>query len=226
MNTEIANKQETALAAPSSLMDDCVVPNDKLMIPRLLLLQSNSQAVTTAGAAIGTYYNNITEENYGEIVEFIPIKLGFGAVYLDKDEGFKCRSADGITNMFGDKCKECPFGCYYKNWSEDRMPSKCSETIDVLAIERTSKQPLVVTFKRTAYPEGKRLVTNLKLRQEALSIVLGGEKRLNEKKQAYVVPKIKAMKPITAEEREAAASWKRTFQTTAYDVAQETEVVD
>lgn len=203
----------------NSLIDIGDIPSDKLTIPRLSLLQSNSDAVQNSDFPVGQYHNTVTNSLYGETVQIIPLKIHFGAIYIINGEGMKCKSVDGITNMYGDPCAECPFGVNYKVWTEKERP-KCSETIDILAMEAESGEPIIFTFKVNGYKEGKRLVTNLKLNKQACAVRLGAEKEKNEKGTFYV-PKVKALVPLNKEQFEAAMYWKESLATKSYETVEE-----
>lgn len=213
---DVVETKETALSTEvmSLVADD--IPSDHIIIPRIGLLQAMSDAVQEAGEKQGTFHNNVTNENYGETVEIIPIKTQFGALYLTNEEGLKCKSADGITNMFGDKCAECPFGVSYKVW-EGKNPPKCSETFDILGVETTSMSPAVVTFKNSAFKNGKKLATQLKLTRTATSVVIGSFKDKNDK-GTFFVQEAKTQKPLTPEQYAIAVKWKETFKTKTLDV--------
>jgi len=212
------DKTQALTVAPlQSLVDDVDIPSDKLIIPRLTLLQSNSDAVQEHGEAVGSYRNTVTGENYGETVEIIPLKPAFGAIYFVQGEGMKCRSHDGVTSIHGEKCAQCPFGVNYKTWNKDNAP-KCQETIDVLSIETTSMQPAVLTFRSTSYKAGKIFVTNLRLNKSAQAYRFGARREKNDKGAFFVIEQ-KASVPLTQEQYDAAARWKESFKTVSYDVA-------
>lgn len=227
MSTKEMTKKESAeisteVLMPSFIDDD--IRADKLIIPRLNLLQALSDAVQQDGQKQGTYNNSVTNENYGETVEVTPIKINYGAVYMTKADGLICKSVNGITNMHGDKCMECPYGVNYKQWTktkegEDAKPG-CSETIDLICAEIPSMNPLAVTFRSSSYKEGQRLTTQLKMAKSASAVRLGSEK-INGKKGTYFTPAVKAFNPLTPEQYAAASKLRESLKTVDYSVSED-----
>ena len=195
------------------------IPTDKILIPRINLLQALSDAVQSDGQKQGTFNNSITKENYGETVNLIPLSIKFGALYLEKGVGMKCRSADGVTNMFGDSCAKCPFNVNYKTWHEGKPP-KCTQTVDLLALETETMQPAVLTFRATSYKEGLRLATQLKLSRQAIAVRIGGFKDKNDHGTFFIL-KMLAVTPLSKEQHEIALKWREMLKQSAYEVADE-----
>lgn len=223
MSTELVTTPIAGALAPTDaapLFDLDSIPADKLIIPRLNVLQSNSKAVQDLGHVVGTFHNNVTNENYGSQVRLIPVKMSFGAVYMTVDEGLKCRSTDGITSMYGELCQQCPFGVYHGGDWKNGEPPECSATIDMLCVEATSLQPMLLTFRNTSYKEGRRIVTNLRMVNRARTMVIGTEKEKNAKGTFYVL-KLQALNPPTEAEYATATEWKQSLSTKAFDVVDE-----
>lgn len=183
------------------------IPMDKVKVPRLSLLQALSEQVTDLKHESGTFEDTITGINYGEKVALIPVKIGFGALYMDNEDGLKCKSNDGITNIRGEKCSECPFGVFYKDWAEDGTPPECSETVDVLCLEKEGLSPMIMTFKSSSYKEGKKLASALKFKKSTDAIILGRTQEKG-KKGTYWSPKIERFEPIDEMQFEAAKSFR------------------
>jgi len=197
-------------SAADGFFDDQEAPQDKLIVPRIKLLQSNSTEVTEDGAKIGTYLNNITKDNYGESLQFIPVKFTFGALLITLEDGMKCRSADGITSIFGDKCVQCPFGEYYKNW-RGKIPAKCGETIEAMGLIADTLQPCVVSFRSTSYPAGKKLLSSAKLMGKLRNYVLGSTIAKNDKGRFFVMD-IKSSMDVSLNQLEEAVKWKNCLK--------------
>ena len=226
MSTELIKKEPAALSTEvmGSLVDD-FIPMDKIILPRISVLQPLSDACANGGHKAGSYYNNITTKNLGESFEFIPVGITFGAYKpkdKDKTDDVFCRSSDGVTNMYGQSCAECPFGVNYKIWV-DGEPPKCQETVDVIAFETVDKQPAVVTFKATSFKEGKRLATNIKVNRTAQAIRLGSEKVKNDKGTFYVM-KVKTSNPVEQQDYELALRCRNELKTKKYDVVDDEDM--
>lgn len=214
--SELITQPTQELAVYESLVDDMDIPNDKLIIPRINLLQAMSEAVQERGHKQGTFHNSVSDCNYGDAVTIIPIKINFGALYIAQNEGMKCKSLDGVTNMFGNPCAQCPFGVYYKGEWKDGKPPKCSETIDMLCVDTTNREAAILTFKNTSYKEGRRILTTLKMRRgQALSVTLGADKTKNDSGIFYVI-KQRSIQPVDAESYRLATLWKESLVKTSY----------
>lgn len=196
------------------------IPADKMIIPRLSLLQALSDAVQEDGQKQGTYQNTVTNENYGETLLLIPIvKPAYGALYIEQGEGLKCKSTDGITNMHGDKCEQCPFNAHYNTWVDNRPP-KCSATIDLLCLEATTLTPMVLTFRSVSYKAGQRFITALAMSAKAQAYRIGARREKNDRGTFYTVDP-KGSQPLTEEQYKAAMQWRERFKVTKFEAADE-----
>lgn len=214
--SELIAQPTQEIAVYQSLVDDLDIPNDKLIIPRINLLQALSEAVQERGQPQGTFNNSVTDANYGDTVTVIPIKINFGALYFVKNEGMKCKSVDGVTNMYGNPCSQCPFGVYYRGEWKDGKPPKCSETIDMLCVDTAHREAAILTFRNTSYKEGRRILTTLKMRRgQALSITIGAEKTKNDSGIFYVM-KQKSIQTVDADMYRTASLWKDALLKTDY----------
>jgi len=218
LSTEVKGK---ALSTEvKGFFDDQVIPHDHLVIPRVTLLQSNSERVTENGDKLGTFFNNITMENYGPLFNFIPIKFNYGAAYLTLESGLVCRSDDGITSRDGDACRQCPHGEYYKNWKDKKTPAKCGETVDVFGLDAMSLTPCVLTFKSTSYPVGTRLATTAKLNRKLMVYVIGTRLSSNEKGRFFVMD-VKSSMDVSDTMAAEALRWKDVLGTRKVEVKEE-----
>lgn len=213
-------EQETGLVANEfkSFVDTSEIPKDKLIIPRLNLLQALSPAVQNDAQKQGTFNNSVSNYNYGETVELMPIKPKFGAIYFVKGEGLKCKSNDGITSMHGDKCEQCPFGVNYKIWGKEGEPPACQETVDILCLEVSQLQPVIVTFKSTTRKIGQKIATMLAMNPTAFVIRLGSEKVPNDN-GFHFIHSIKATTKPTADIYNGAKKWSDTLSKVKYEVS-------
>lgn len=203
----IETKSENALATMSNpLADD--VPTDKVKIPRINILNGTSQPIKDRkqGAQIGNFWNNLTDQNYGDVVHLIPVKLNYGAVYMEQGKGLVCRSHDGITSMEGAKCNECPYGVNYNTWKGKEAPG-CAQTVDMLVLEAESMNPAIVTLSKSSYNEGKKISTTIKMSKVPLMITLGYAMKPS-KKGDYASPVMKASRPLTQEQFDTMMRWR------------------
>ena len=207
--TAITKKKETAVDNVENVslvqFDESAMKH--IEIPRISLLQALSDPVQKEGEKQGTYHNAIQSLNYGDNVEIIPVgKIRNGALFIPKgSKKMKCKSMDGITNIFGDKCAQCPFNVNYERW-ENNTPPECKATIDFTVLTLPEMTPALLTFKSEAHKSGKRLMTQLAWAKVPLAITMGAMQKENDKGIFYI-PKVSSQRQLEAEEITEAKSW-------------------
>jgi hypothetical protein len=151
--------------------------------PRVKVVQAMSDE-RTLGVAEGSFYNTLTSEDYGPLLNFIPIGTFKNRVLLVRPEkrkdinsllkkaglpqvgeqvdGLACRSLDmehgrGVP---GTKCSACPLS----EWmGEDQgTPPYCSETYNVTAINDAGDL-IILGFSKSSAKVGKRLFSMMRL---------------------------------------------------------------
>ncbi len=122
----------TPLATPASNVAgfEHMSPDD-LVIPRLRLLQGLSEAVTDERGKPGDWELTVADQIFTSPLTIIPLSVRNGAVLLEQGKGLVCRSNDGLKNMSGTPCSQCPYDSYYKEWVDGVAP-KCAATKDFL----------------------------------------------------------------------------------------------
>jgi hypothetical protein len=217
MNTAVP----AVFQAPSFLSAD--IPMDRVKVPRLSLLQSNSDAVQLLSHTVGTFENSVTGTNHGSTVSLIPIKVGFGAVYMKQGEGLKCKSMDGITSINGDKCAECPFGACWSKWTgaDGKTPPECDATVDIICLTM-DLEPVVMTFRSTGMREGKKLASALKFNKTLKAFKLTSVREKNDS-GTFFVPKVMAFEDVDSMQYDAAVTFRGQVDGGKV-VVQETEV--
>lgn len=88
-----------------------------IALPRIVLTQSLSQAVSDGKAPVGVYWNTLTETVVGGAFHFVPVLPFRNRVRLVVGQGLRCRSID-MVNGQGDPGILCD-QCEYKDWPED-----------------------------------------------------------------------------------------------------------
>lgn len=186
---------------------------EDMLIPRLRLLQALSQAVSDGIGAAGQFQDSLTEEVLGDNVEIVLLGMRNGAAYFEPGQGLVCKSVDGISSIRGDSCKDCPFGQYHREWRDDKAP-KCSSTKEFLCVTKDtvagkSSRPIAVSFMRSSFPIGKKLITMARLTGEdifANSYVIKSKKEKNDKGVFYKMDVSKGAH-LTQEELVKANHW-------------------
>lgn len=237
MSNEIAVKQESSLAVSTGSLIDSDITNDMIKVPRVTLLQSNSPIVqsgveTPEGPKtfrIGTFHESLTNDNFGDTLDFIPFMVNAGAVYLKQDEGLICRSSDRVNNMHGGKCAECPYtddagrSCHYDNWGKDAKGNKikpvCQKAFDVMAYLVEAKRPVLLTFKSSAISTWEAIATSLKAKKIANhdAVRIKAEK-VTDGMKIYQVPKLVCTYSASAADRDDALLWRQVMKAEGYVV--------
>lgn len=217
MENELIKKDPSEITTEvTSFYDDVELPADKRQVPFIKLLQSQSDEVSIDGEENGSFKNPLTMENYGKTLSIIPIKPMYGAVLLgDDNRSIVCKSNNGVTNLEGDSCSNCPHGCYYRTWGKDlrtgkAIPPKCKETVNVVCLLADSLLPVVISFKSNARPTGDKLINAFKARAR-MGLFVFKLVSIFEKspKGTYFVPKLSPeVVPANAEQISAAVQFK------------------
>lgn len=180
MTKEIAKKESTALATPmqnQSWGSENIDASD-VVIPKLLLMQGQSEYVAEGKAKLGDIVRSTTGEVLGDSkkgVEIIPIMSFKTWTILEKIGGkFEFRSVEPITADNVNEPLEWSVG--NSVWRRDRclnfyvlLPSDIKR--EAAALEKLKKTgafpdpkdallPCVLSFRRTSYTAGKALSTH------------------------------------------------------------------
>lgn len=159
--------------APAFMAEDAgkydqAMKTDDIMLPRLSLAQDMSEqtkkreALYIEGLEVGEFFNNVTSEIYGGVLQFIPIKFFRQRIYFKEERGTgeHCRSMNGETGgvLHPESCDSCQYSKF-----ADGQPPVCTEFKNwLIAMLHPQTGMLVMTvlpFKVTSLTAGKRLNT-------------------------------------------------------------------
>lgn len=193
--------------------------SEDLIIPRLRLLQGLSEAVTSGDGKMGQFQDSLNGEILGDSIEVVLLGLKNGAVYFEQGVGMQCKSLDGISNMEGVKCTDCPYNQYYgKRWAKDEDPPKCSATKEFICVTRATlngqeQRPIVVSFLKTSYKQGRKLASIARL--SGRDIFAGAyvitSQMMKNAKGTFAIMDVKQNGWLTPEEFKAAEAWYQTI---------------
>lgn len=229
MSKSITKKEETAIstiqAAPRGFDD---FSNDDMIIPRLRLLQALSGAVTDGVGTVGQFQDSLTEEILPESFEIVFINFKHGAVKFETGKGMVCKSTDGITNIKGQKCSECPYDSYHRDWPEDGKMPACSSTIDFMMVTRDTLQgkeqrPMLISFMKSSYKLAKKIISMSRMSGKDLFAYSFTIKSVKQKspKGVYAGYDIKRVGLLPSEEFTQAESWFNLLSQSNVKVAEE-----
>lgn len=222
-------KQEltTEVEAPLGYEED---DSNELIIPRLKVMNALSPEVRDRDAEEGTIINSISKADKTDGV-FVPVFF-FKNNILWRDRadggGIECiaRDAKVGTDSTGVSlaCSAC-LKCEFDNSKEgrDAVPT-CTKYLNFFGFFNDDKTPIILSFSRTNYKEGKQMYTTAKLSRENMfnnQYTLGVKKLSKNGNEWFVVsPKLEG--PTSEEDRILARqmydSYRNTMATTNYDM--------
>jgi hypothetical protein len=141
--------------------------SEKLIVPRLKLVQAMSVEVSDDIAKAGDYVDNVTKEIIAEksgSITFIPISFNWSRIFfkdLSEGGGIRCRSNNkmGEGDPGGD-CKTCPYGQWHKGEDGNNV-QECTEIFNVISIitdeDGGLSMPIVISFSKSSAKEGQKL---------------------------------------------------------------------
>lgn len=167
---DLAIKEESMLAnqydAPLGFEDEDA--ND-MIIPRVKVIQTLSPERKDKLAAEGDIINSLTKEKLNGKV-FIPVfKFNNHIWWRDRSDGggIKCIARDGKVGNMSDgtilMCASCKL-CEFDNTKQGKeaLP-KCTKYINFFGFFEGERTPIILSFAKTSYNEGKKLYSLAKV---------------------------------------------------------------
>ena len=171
MTDSIIKREEQALApqveGPLGFEDDDA---DDMIIPRVKVIQMLSPERKEGIAKEGDIINSLTKEKLNG-KKFIPVfKFNNNILWADRSEGggILCMARDGKFGVPTDgsetlmcvKCRKCEFD----NTKQGRaaIPS-CTKFINFFGFFEGERMPIILSFGKTNYNEGKKLYSLAKV---------------------------------------------------------------
>lgn len=145
-----------------------------VIIPRIKVINALSPERVDGIAQEGQLLNSLTQEDVtGKL--FVPIKQYYSCIHWNPDRDSEvrifCRSDDGRighNDMGAVSCATCG-KCEFDNskTGKDAQP-QCTKYINFLGFISGSPMPVVLSFARTNYNEGRKLLSIAKSMRQAL----------------------------------------------------------
>ena len=212
MSNELTKKEETELAmssAPMGFEDDDA---GDVIIPRVKVIQTLSPERKDKIANEGDIINSLTKEKLNGKV-FIPVfKFNNNVWWKDRSEGggIKCIARDGRVGSLSDgtvvmcaQCRRCEFD--NSKQGKEALPT-CTKYINFFGFFAGEHMPIILSFSKTCYNEGKKLYSLAKVTMQNM---WNFGYTLNEKLMAkggneWYVPVMTAAGPTDEADREFA----------------------
>ena len=172
-----------------------------IVIPRIKVIQALSPERIDGVASEGDILNSLTQEKVNG-QKFIPVKQYYTNIRWNPDRGadlrMLCRSFDGrvgqdyeVGTLMCDVCRKNQFD--NTKTGRDAQPT-CTAYLNFLGFFEDSPMPVVLSFSRTNYNEGKKLLSIAKSMRAAAwnyAYTLESRKVSKDKNVWYImVPKM------------------------------------
>ena len=167
---EPANESEKALVAPTDVpMGFEDEEAGDMIIPRVKVIQTLSPERKDGIAKEGDIIDSLTKAKLNELV-FIPVfKFNNNVDWRDRSDGggIKCIARDGKygeasdgTHLICASCKRCEFD--NTKQGKEALP-KCTKYINFLGFFAGERMPIILSFAKTSFSEGKKLYSLAKV---------------------------------------------------------------
>ena len=229
-NNELAKTQTGLLAETNTPMGFEDEANDDIIIPRVKVIQTLSPERKEKLAEEGDIINSLTKEKLNG-KKFIPVfKFNNNVWWKDRSEGggINCMARDGRVGKMSDdtvlmcaQCRRCEFD--NSKQGKEALPT-CTKYINFFGFFEGEYMPIILSFSKTSYNEGKKLYSLAKVTMQNMwnfGYTLN-EKLMVKGNNEWYVPVMTAAGPTTDEDREFALNLFKTYrdnmQNMSYDM--------
>lgn len=231
MSNEIMKKETDELAVqngmPMGFEDE---EAGDVIIPRVKVIQTLSPERKDKIAEEGDIINSLTKEKLNGKV-FIPVfKFNNNVWWRERSEGggIKCMARDGRigsmsdgTTMMCTQCRRCEFD--NSKQGKESLPT-CTKYINFFGFFAGERMPIILSFSKTCYNEGKKLYSLAKVTMQNMwnfGYKLD-EKMLAKGGNEWYVPVMTAAGPTDEDDRAFAlqlfVAYRNKMQDVAYDM--------
>lgn len=228
---ELAVKEQAAIAAqtdiPMGFEDE---DSGDMIIPRVKVIQTLSPERKDKIANEGDIINSLTKDKLNGKV-FIPVfKFNNNIDWRDRSEGggIKCIARDGRvgeasdgTTMMCASCRRCEFD--NTKQGKEALP-KCTKYINFFGFFAGERMPIILSFAKTNYNEGKKLYSLAKVTMQNMwnyGYVLNEKLMAKNGNEWYIITATPAGASTEADRAFALdmyKSFRNTIQNVSYDM--------
>ena len=169
---------------------------EDIIIPRIKVINALSPERVDGIANEGAILNSLTQENVtGK--KFIPIRQYYSNIWWnpdrDADNRIFCRSMDGKIGIDDNGtllCAECRKNQFDNTKQGKEAQPLCTAFLNFLGFFEDDPMPVVLSFSRTNYNEGKKMLSIAKSLRSSLwnySYTLEGKKVTKGKNAWYII---------------------------------------
>lgn len=232
MNNEVIARNQGMLdsinnEAPMGFEDE---EADDIIIPRVKVIQTLSPERKDKIAEEGDIINSLTKEKLNG-KKFIPVfKFNNNVLWKPRSEGggIQCMARDGKVGKTSDEktlmCQQCR-RCEFDNTKQgkDALPT-CTKYINFFGFFEGEKAPIILSFSKTCYNEGKKLYSLAKVTMQNMwnyGYTLS-EKLMAKGGNEWYVPVMTAAGATSDDDREFALAlykmYRNNVQEMSYDM--------
>lgn len=193
---------------------------DDIIIPRVKIIQALSPERKDRIADEGDILNSLTKEQLAG-KNFIPVfKFNNNIKWIDRDlgGGIACQARDGKIGITTDGsqllCKQCRANEFDNTkQGKDAQPT-CTKYINFFGFFEGEKAPIILSFGRTNYGEGKKLYSLAKVTMQNIfnnKYELVSKEVTKDRNNWYVID-VKPQGATTQEDREYAVLLFQTYK--------------
>lgn len=205
-----------------------------VIIPRVKVCQTLSPEVRAREANEGDIINSLTKEKLNGKV-FIPVfKFNNNVWWKDRSEGggIKCMARDGRMGSMSDgttiMCSHCR-RCEFDNTKQGKeaLPT-CTKYINFFGFFAGERMPIILSFSKTCYNEGKKLYSLAKVTMQNMWNFgyAMTEKKMAKGGNEWFVPVMTAAGPTDEADRTFALNlfkmYRDNMANVAYDMDEQT----
>lgn len=139
--------------------------SEDIIVPRIKIVQALSPERKDKYADEGDIINSLTKEAIGD-VRFIPVKQYYSNIEWNPDRSSElrmlCRSFDGITGTCQDgvrSCAACKRNTFDNTKTGKEAQPPCTAYLNFLGFFEGDPMPVIVSFAKTNYNEGKKMLS-------------------------------------------------------------------
>ena len=238
MNNELMNATQNGITnfdtnVPLGFEDE---EADDVIIPRVKVVQTLSPERKEKIAEEGDIINSLTKERLNG-KKFIPVfKFNNNVWWKDRSEGggIQCMARDGRVGRTSDdkvimcqQCRRCEFD--NSKQGKDSLPT-CTKYINFFGFFEGERMPIILSFSKTSYNEGKKLYSLAKVTMQNMwnYCYTLTEKLMAKGSNEWYVPVMTAAGPTSDADREFAINlfkmYRNELQNMEYDMDDNTVV--
>lgn len=198
MSEELTKKETSAMATydPSMNYGFEETKQEDIIVPRVKVINALSPERQDRIAEEGDILNSLTQEKLISR-RFIPIKQYYSNIEWNPDRNAEvrifCRSFDGRIGVCNDgtkACENCKRNQFDNTKTGKEAQPPCTAYLNFLGFFEDDPMPIVLSFAKTNYNEGKKMLSIAKSMRKALwayGYILDSKEVTKDKNRWYII---------------------------------------